>query len=332
MSGRTHIQKKQTSQSQLKKGGSSTNQFSSQSPTQFSNSGSAAQQAEERTPTQFQVAENTESKMPLQKKEDNTGLPSQLKEGLKNLSGMDLSDVKVHYNSEKPAQMRALAYAQGNDIHVGPGQEKHLPHEGWHVVQQKQGRVQPTVQRKDGALINDDKGLEHEADVMGARANQIGAGKPIQKKEQRLPKQLIQRKGIHQFTYLQSSDPAPADGLDPEAPEIEWWRRNPYILDDHNEWRRVSRELVNNQRGERGNDHNIDADILREGVRKTYRRAATKLYRIRDENLYVKIVFNYGMVITAYYMNESAAKRDELGVGATDTAWQIRKDQMATLG
>src|SRR4051794_29532114 len=79
-----------------------------------------------------------------------------------------MDDVKVNYNSDKPAQLQALAYAQGTDIHVAPGQEQHLPHEAWHVVQQKQGRVQPTMQMKDVA-INDDAGLERETDVMGTR-------------------------------------------------------------------------------------------------------------------------------------------------------------------
>jgi hypothetical protein len=76
----------------------------------------------------------------------------------------------VHYNSTKPAEVGALAYTQGANIHVAPGQEKHLAHEAWHVVQQAQDRVQPTMQLKDGVPINDDKGLEHEADVMGAKA------------------------------------------------------------------------------------------------------------------------------------------------------------------
>jgi len=40
-----------------------------------------------------------------------------------------MDDVQVHYNSGKPAQLNALAYAQGTDIHVAPRQEKHLPHE-----------------------------------------------------------------------------------------------------------------------------------------------------------------------------------------------------------
>ena len=37
-----------------------------------------------------------------------------------------MDHVKVHYNSSQPAQLNALAYAQGSDIHIGPGQEKHL--------------------------------------------------------------------------------------------------------------------------------------------------------------------------------------------------------------
>ncbi|MEX8505271.1 DUF4157 domain-containing protein [Leptothrix ochracea] len=98
-----------------------------------------------------------------------TGLPTQLKAGIESLSGMSMDHVQVHYNSSKPAQLQASAYAQGSNIHVGPGQEKHLPHEAWHVVQQAQGRVRPTVQAK-GMPINDDPGLEREADVMGARA------------------------------------------------------------------------------------------------------------------------------------------------------------------
>ena len=111
---------------------------------------------------------------PVQKKENNTGLPDGLKSGVENLSGVSLDDVKVHTNSDQPAQMQAHAFAQGTDIHVAPGQEQHLPHEAWHVVQQKQGRVKPTTQMKEKIPVNDDKGLEHEADVMGAKALSVG--------------------------------------------------------------------------------------------------------------------------------------------------------------
>jgi len=103
-------------------------------------------------------------------KSNNTGLPHQLKAGIESLSGMSMDHVKVHYNSAQPAQLNAHAYAQGSHIHVAPGQEKHLPHEAWHVVQQSQGRVKPTAQMKADIPVNDDASLEHEADVMGSKA------------------------------------------------------------------------------------------------------------------------------------------------------------------
>ncbi|MEM7367728.1 MAG: DUF4157 domain-containing protein [Bacteroidota bacterium] len=112
---------------------------------------------------------------PIQKQENNTGLPAGLQSGIESLSDYSMDDVKVHYNSDKPAQVQAYAYAQGTDIHLGPGQEKHLPHEAWHVVQQKQGRVKPTMQLKGNVNINDDAGLEKEADVMGNKAFQVGS-------------------------------------------------------------------------------------------------------------------------------------------------------------
>ncbi|MCR4887986.1 MAG: DUF4157 domain-containing protein [Ruminococcus sp.] len=107
-------------------------------------------------------------------KQSKSNLPAQLKANIEAMSGFSMDDVRVHYNSSKPAQMKALAYTQGTDIHVGPGQEKHLGHEAWHVVQQKQGRVAPTAQLK-GVNVNTDSSLEHEADVMGARASVFSA-------------------------------------------------------------------------------------------------------------------------------------------------------------
>ena len=108
-------------------------------------------------------------------KENRTGLPNELESGIENLSGLAMDDVKVHYNSLEPEKMQALAYTRGTNIHLGPGQEKHLGHEAWHAVQQKQGRVKPTMQMKGGVSVNDDEGLEHEADVMAANALQLSA-------------------------------------------------------------------------------------------------------------------------------------------------------------
>ncbi len=100
------------------------------------------------------------------------GLPDPLRSGIESLSGLSMEEVQVHRNSAAHAQVGAHAYAQGRDNHLGPGQERHLPHEAWHVVQQAQGRVRPTLQAK-GEAINDDPGLEREADQMGARAAQF---------------------------------------------------------------------------------------------------------------------------------------------------------------
>lgn len=108
----------------------------------------------------------------IQQKPNNTGLPDNLKAGVEELSGFSMDDVKVHYNSSQPATVQALAYTQGTDIHVAPGQEQHLPHEAWHVAQQMAGRVEPTTE-VGGMPVNDNIGLEHEADVMGARANSL---------------------------------------------------------------------------------------------------------------------------------------------------------------
>jgi hypothetical protein len=62
------------------------------------------------------------------------------------MSGHDLSGVQVHRNSALPASVGALAYTQGQNIYLGPGQDHHLPHESAHVVQQMDGRA-------DGARV-----------------------------------------------------------------------------------------------------------------------------------------------------------------------------------
>lgn len=105
-------------------------------------------------------------------------LPEGIRAGVEGLSGMSMNDVRVHYNSDQPSRFDALAYTAGSEIHVGPGQEKHLAHEAWHVVQQRQGRVSPTMSL-GGAGVNADASLEHEADIMGERARGFRSGAPI---------------------------------------------------------------------------------------------------------------------------------------------------------
>jgi hypothetical protein len=140
---------------------------------------------------------------PVEARPNQTGMPNQLKAGIESLSGMDLSAVRVHRNSDKPAQLSALAYAQGNHIHLGPGQEQHLPHEAWHVVQQRQGRVRETLQMA-GMGVNDEVGLEREADVMGGLAISQGTNAPA--------------KGKHLPPTADSGLAAATRGVDPTSP------------------------------------------------------------------------------------------------------------------
>jgi len=156
-----------------------------------------------------------------QRKENRTGLPDRLKAGAERLSGVSLDDVNVHYNSSQPAQLQALAYTQGTDIHVGPGQERHLAHEAWHVVQQKQGRVLPTLQAK-GMAINDDPALEREADVMGERANDT------HKRQESLAPELPQAENRSIQRFIEEADVIQrAVGFEFEIQSVHTYQKNP---------------------------------------------------------------------------------------------------------
>jgi hypothetical protein len=78
------------------------------------------------------------------------------------------------------------------------------------VVQQKQGRVKPTLQLK-GVAINDDSGLEREAHRMGAQARHAGSpkaasGRPADSAEVSDAARLGD--GSHQVTTAQAGRPA----------------------------------------------------------------------------------------------------------------------------
>lgn len=109
--------------------------------------------------------------------ENQTGIPDTVKQRMEDSFGTDFSSVRVHPDSSKAPEVGALAYTQGTDIHFAPGQFKPdstsgqelLGHELTHVMQQAEGRVQPTT-AIGGMPVNDNEALEHEADVMGRKA------------------------------------------------------------------------------------------------------------------------------------------------------------------
>lgn len=110
-----------------------------------------------------------------------------LRQNVEQLSGVSLGDVRVHLDSPAPTEVGALAFTRGNHVHVGPGQERHLAHEMWHAVQQKQGRVRPTA-AVNGGSINDAVPLETEADRMGRRSTTLaGLAEPVMPVERPSP-------------------------------------------------------------------------------------------------------------------------------------------------
>lgn len=126
---------------------------------------------------------------------DKTGIPRKMKTGFEHSSGFSFDDVRVHYNSEKPAQLHAHAYTQGNEVYVAPGQEKHLPHELGHVVQQKSDIVKPTGEI-GGLPLNDDAAMENGADMIAENAEnaeELG-GAPVQAKFK--GDGIVQRAGV----------------------------------------------------------------------------------------------------------------------------------------
>jgi hypothetical protein len=106
---------------------------------------------------------------PNAEKKNTTGIPDNIKDGIEQLSGISLDDVTVHYNSSKPAEVGADAYAEGTDVYIGPGQEEHLPHELWHVIQQKQGKVKATT-KVNGKNVDDRESMEDDATKEGGKA------------------------------------------------------------------------------------------------------------------------------------------------------------------
>lgn len=113
---------------------------------------------------------------------DATGIPRQMKLDFEARSGLSFDDVRVHYNSDRPAAVGALAYTQGTQVYLRPGQERHLGHELGHVVQQKLGRVRPTTSMA-GLPVNDDPRLEREADAWAAApSNAPFAGPALQRR------------------------------------------------------------------------------------------------------------------------------------------------------
>ena len=120
--------------------------------------------------------------------------------------GTDFSGVKVHTDSNKATEMGALAYTQGEELHFAPGQynpasqsgKELIGHELSHVKQQREGRVQANTSIK-GQAVNNNAGLEKEADDLGKKAANFSGGPVAQaKNDKKASKATAQAKVIQQ--------------------------------------------------------------------------------------------------------------------------------------
>jgi hypothetical protein len=102
-------------------------------------------------------------------------LPTAVRTKMEASFGADFSNVRIHEDN-RADNFGARAYAQGDNVHMAPGQydpagargQELIGHELTHVVQQRQGRV-AGAQGKDATVVRDEA-LENEADTQGALA------------------------------------------------------------------------------------------------------------------------------------------------------------------
>lgn len=139
-----------------------------------------------------------------------TGIPAAMKTQFEHMSGLSLNDVRIHYHSGKPAQLQALAYTQGSDVYVAPGQERHLGHELGHIIQQRLSRV-PATARLGSVPLNDDPALEAQADHYAHVAAQGGTLplQPQQSPDSGAGGGVVQRCGLFDpdlYSFYDSSD------------------------------------------------------------------------------------------------------------------------------
>ena len=130
-----------------------------------------------------------------------TGIPTSMKNYYETASGLSFDDVRIHYNSGRPAQLWALAYTQGNHVYIGPGQEQHLPHELGHVIQQKTGRV-PVTGYINGLPLNDSPALEQQADAISSMTTAIPSTN-----QSDAPVEVVQRYDFFSELIKEQSDP-----------------------------------------------------------------------------------------------------------------------------
>lgn len=112
-----------------------------------------------------------ESKTSLHKGKARTEIPVQLKTRTEDSTRVPFNYVRANYNSDKPAKLDTLAYTNGNQVGISPGQKRYSAYDLRNAMQQKLNAVRASVRYEGNEAINTDVELERQSDVSGVRKN-----------------------------------------------------------------------------------------------------------------------------------------------------------------
>ncbi|MEM7037838.1 MAG: DUF4157 domain-containing protein, partial [Bacteroidota bacterium] len=115
-----------------------------------------------------------------------SGVDGELMHRFEQVMQQDFANVEFVKNSSKATELNANAFALGNRIHFAPGKfnpnsekgQSLIGHELAHVMQQREGRVNPEGEQA-GLQVNRDEALEAEADTLSASALHLTADQLI---------------------------------------------------------------------------------------------------------------------------------------------------------
>lgn len=200
--------------------------------------------------------ENKAPQQPIKKKPNNTGIPDDLKTTIEALSGLSLDQVKVHYNSDKPELMNAHAYTEGFNIYIAPGQEKHLAHELWHVVQQMRKEVSKEIPLQQNKSANESKNLENRAEKDGQKALKLAKVPDL------LPQKTVEKRDISKEVVQRVKKEATS-------------HYGTFSIDDHD---------YNFEKDEGSKILNLDLDFLPNENAKATKVGLVQVVKARDDN------------------------------------------------
>ena len=154
-------------------------------------------------------------------------LEAQAKANVSKVTGVNVHDAQVTFDSPRPIQLKANATAQGLQVDIGPQQEDHLEHELGHVAQNKKQPVQANKKASNGTLINDEKDKEKYADEVDTKAKQLN--EPVQAKASGNNSSLSNNHGVVQAKFKVGLEEQELQGNELQRLLDEFKESTPYL-------------------------------------------------------------------------------------------------------